>query len=138
MKMEMPDSPSADEALKLAERMGVFGEWPRVLCVCSAAINRSPTAAWVLSRPPYNCTAISAGSHAYKALVAVTQPLLNWAQRVVFINQDNYALVRDLGLRVPEEVYVLNIPDSFSYRDPELIKEIRKELTAANFPAFME
>ena len=136
MKMEMPDSTNVNDALQLGERLGVFGIWPRVLCVCSAAINRSPTLAWVLSRPPYNCTTISAGSHAYKALVPVTQPLFDWAQRVVFVNQDNHDMVKNLTM--PKDTYILRINDSFSYRDPQLVSLILAELQAANFPTFQE
>ena len=36
-------------------------------------------------------------------------------------------------LTIPEEIYILNITDSFSYRDPGLIAEIKKELQLANF-----
>ncbi len=133
MKMDMPDSPNIAAALQLGKELGVFGSWPRVLCVCSAAINRSPTLAWVLSREPYNCNTISAGSHTYKALVPVTQALLDWAQRVVFVSSENQKMVLDLGLTLPQEVFVLNITDSFSYRDPELIAEIHEQLARVKF-----
>ena len=133
MKMEMPDSPNISEALRLGKELGVFGAWPRVLCVCSAAINRSPTLAWVLSHDPYNFNTISAGSHTYKALVPVTQALLDWAQRLVFVSSENYKMVLKFGLTLPQEVYVLNIKDSFSYRDPTLISIIHEQLALAKF-----
>ena len=37
------------------------GEYKRVLCVCSAGLLRSPTAALVLSQEPYNFNTRAAG-----------------------------------------------------------------------------
>ena len=133
MKMEMPDSSTIDEALELGLALEVFGHWPRVLCVCSAAINRSPTLAWVLSRDPYCCNTIAVGSHLNKALIPISQHLLNWAEKVVFANPENAERVASMGLRTPTEQYILKLPDSFSYRDPGLISLIHEELTHARF-----
>ena len=133
MKMDMPDSSTVDEALALGLSLGVFGPWPRVLCVCSAAINRSPTLAWVLSRDPYCCNTIAVGSHLNKALIPISQHLLNWAEKVVFANPENAERVASMGLRTPTEQYILKLPDSFSYRDPGLISLIHEELTHARF-----
>ena len=137
MKMDMPDLRSvanAEEALQVAFRMGVLGIWPRVLCVCAAAINRSPTTAWVLAKAPYECRAISVGSDVNKALVPINQQVLNWAQHVVFADRKTYDAVSNLPMKVSGEIYVLDVPDRFSYRDPELIQLIEKELKSANFP----
>lgn len=135
MKMDMPDALSPAEALSTAVRMGVLGEWPRVLCVCSAAVNRSPTLAWLLSRPPYNCTTIAAGSHTYKAIVPISQVLLDWAQIAVFANPENKARVLEDGLHLPAKTYTLQLPDSYSYRDHELVSIIHEELRHAIFRA---
>lgn len=110
------------------------GEWPRVLCVCSAGLLRSPTLAWVLSNAPYNCNTRAAGSHREYALIPVDQVLLNWAQRVVFVNPENHDRVERMKLTLPREVYVLNVPDRFAFRDPKLVKAIRAELEIAEFP----
>ena len=110
------------------------GEWPRVLCVCSAGLLRSPTLAWVLSNPPYNCNTRAAGSHPEYGLVVVDQVLLNWARAVVFANAENHERTLDRKLTLPGKVYVLNVPDRFQYRDPKLIAYINAELEAAGFP----
>lgn len=112
------------------------GEWPRVLCVCSAGLLRSPTLAWVLSNAPYNCNVRAAGSHPEYALVPVDQVLLNWAHRVVFVNPENHERVERAKLALPREVYVLNVPDRFAFRDATLVKAIRAELERANFPHY--
>lgn len=38
------------------------GRFRKVLCVCSAGVLRSPTAAWVFSNAPFNCNTRSAGT----------------------------------------------------------------------------
>lgn len=110
------------------------GDWPRVLCVCSAGLLRSPTLAWVLSNLPYNCNTRAAGSHHEYALIPVDQVLLNWARRVVFVNRENHERVKALNLTLPEHVYVLNVPDRFAFRDERLIAAIRTALDNVGFP----
>lgn len=112
------------------------GEWPRVLVVCSAGLLRSPTVAWVLSNDPYNCNVRAAGSHPEYALVPVDQVLLNWAARVVFVNSENYERTLERKLRLPANVYVLDVPDRYAFREPELVQAIDAELRKAKFPRF--
>ena len=109
------------------------GAWPRVLCVCSAGLLRSPTLAWVLSNAPYNCNTRAVGSHEEYALVPLDQVLMNWAKVVVFVNRENHdhALIR--GLHIPENAVVLNVPDNYEYREDELIAAIQAELNRINF-----
>ena len=111
------------------------GDWPRVLCVCSAGLLRSPALAWVLSNSPYNCNTRAAGSHKEYALVQVDQVLLNWARIVVFVNPENRARVEKMGLTLPQ-TYTLNVPDNFAYREAQLVKAIRAELRSVEFPHF--
>lgn len=113
------------------------GAFPRVLCVCSAGLLRSPTLAWVLSNPPYNCNTRAAGSTPVYALVPVDQVLLNWAHIVVFVNPENHEeiLARRPRLILPKRVFVLNVPDRFAFRDSGLIEAIHGELVQANFPS---
>jgi predicted protein tyrosine phosphatase len=110
------------------------GEWPRVLCVCSAGLLRSPTLAWVLSNEPYYCNTRAAGSHPEYGLVVVDQVLLNWAGRVVFANPENHERVVTRKLTLPANVYILEVPDRFPYRHPELVQAIRAELERVGFP----
>ena len=110
------------------------GDWPRVLCVCSAGLLRSPTLAWVLSNEPYNCNTRAAGSHKEYALVPLDQVLCNWARIVVFVNSENHGRAMAIGLNMPSEVYVLDVPDRFAFRDPQLVEAIRAGLKSAGFP----
>lgn len=112
--------------------------YPRTLCVCSGGILRSPTLAWVLSNPPYDRNTRSAGSSPEFALVAVDDVLLDWADEVVIATPANYRAVLALypDLAQHPNVYVLNVPDEFEYRDPALLRQIASDLRRVGFPIF--
>lgn len=112
------------------------GKYKRVLCVCSAGVLRSPTAALVLSQEPYNFNTRSAGMSQEYALIPVDEALLTWADQVVFMEEDHR---RQAFARYPDQMdgmnfVVLAVPDNYRYRDPELtrlIKERYDEATSA-------
>lgn len=111
------------------------GQYRKVLCLCSAGLLRSPTAALVLSQDPFNYNTRAAGvSHEY-ALVPVDEALIAWADEIVCVEP----AVRDELMRRfkdsmvghklkvmadERQLKVLNVPDQFSYRDPELMNII--------------
>lgn len=101
------------------------GPYKRVLCVCSAGLLRSPTAALVLSQPPFNYNTRAAGAEESYALVPVDEVLISWAQEVVCMTAAHaHAITDKFGeLKVP--LRVLDISDDFAYRDPDLIEFIK-------------
>jgi predicted protein tyrosine phosphatase len=107
------------------------GDHLRVLTVCSAGMLRSPTTAWILSNPPFNFNTRAVGASDEYALVEIDDVLIEWADAIVFMEERHK---RETTLRFPEamitksRVYVLNLPDDFHYRHPELI-----ELATAKF-----
>lgn len=98
------------------------GNIKRILCVCSAGILRSATAAVVLSQDPYNFNTRSAGIEQY-ALVPVSQALLHWADEVVCMTRYHEEALLHL---TNKPITCLDLPDCFSYRDPTLITEIKQ------------
>ena len=108
--------------------------WPTVLCVCSAGLLRSPTAAWVLSNPPFNFNTRAAGYNDNYALIVVDDPLLEWANYVVCMDQEhlehlrNRFPVRMATFEKEGKVLVLGMPDDFDYRSPELIRLMTPKL----------
>jgi predicted protein tyrosine phosphatase len=112
-----------------------------VLCVCSAGLLRSPTVAWVLSQPPYNCNVRIAGVRPEYALVPVDEVLINWAEDIVAVNKFEAQTVRDIinkyrhALCDPK-VWELQLPDQFEFRDPTLVGMIRRQLAAQSFPKY--
>ncbi len=105
------------------------GTEKRVLCLCSAGLLRSPTAAFVLQKElGYNTRA--AGVTDY-ALIPVTEVLLKWADEIVCVNQETYnILIDDIKRDVPEvdaDIVVLDIPDIYPRMDSTLQNEILRQ-----------
>ena len=100
------------------------GRFKRVLCVCSAGLLRSPTAALVLSQKPYNYNTRAAGLETEFALIPVDDVLLKWADEIVCMLPEQ---AKRLKKMTDKPVQCLNIPDSFEYRDPRLIKLIKEK-----------
>lgn len=92
----------------------------KVLCVCSAGLLRSPTAAVVLNRE-YNYNTRACGIHDY-ALIQYNEVLGHWADEIVVMYPD--LVTKDM----PEEkLIVLNIPDMYEYMDKTLQRMIKEE-----------
>lgn len=103
------------------------GQFRKVLCVCSAGVLRSPTAAWVFSNAPFNFNTRSAGTEDY-ALVRVDVELLKWAVGGIICMESKHA--KDIHRMMEREgllrhVYVLNIPDQYDFRDPGLVSMLK-------------
>ena len=97
------------------------GNFPKVLCVCSAGLLRSPTIAYVLSQEGYNTRA--AGVHDY-ALVPVDEVLLEWADFIVCADVEHTSILR---AQTDKEIITLNIPDKYGFRDLELVQLIKEK-----------
>ncbi len=103
------------------------GKFKKVLCVCSAGLLRSPTAALVLSQEPYNFNTRAVGLEEDFALIPIDDVHIEWADEIVCMT--SYQAV-ELKWKTKKPIICLNIPDNFSYRDPQLM-----EMIAANFDA---
>lgn len=102
------------------------GEFKKVLCVCSAGLLRSPTAAVVLSQPPFNYNTRACGLYDY-ALVMIDKVLVTWADEIVVMSQDQVEAVAKYV--DAQQIVCLDIPDRFDYRDPELMQLIAQRYT---------
>ena len=111
------------------------GLYKRVLCVCSAGLLRSPTAAFVLANDPYNFNTRSVGINEEFALIPIDKVHVFWANEIVVMDKRQENVVKSLigeinwdtlidTITTPT-VYNLNIPDDFQYRDPDLIELIK-------------
>lgn len=98
------------------------GKYKRVLCVCSAGLLRSPTAAVVLAQEPYNYNTRAAGLEEDFALITVDEVLLEWADEVVCMTK---AQLTELKSRTKKPIKCLRIDDSYAYRNEELIELIK-------------
>lgn len=104
------------------------GGYKRVLCVCSAGLLRSPTAAFVLSQNPFNFNTRAAGIVADYALIPVDGVLLEWADEIVCMTGDQ---AYKLAKLTKKPVINLEIGDNFEYRDVRLVAMIKSKYDAA-------
>ncbi len=104
------------------------GKYKRVLCVCSAGLLRSPTAALVLSSAPFNFNTRAVGCVSEYALIPVDRVLLSWADEIVCMENSHVTVIQNLmeEYQVDTKIVLLNILDSFEYRNEEL-QELIKE-----------
>lgn len=107
------------------------GKRKKVLCVCSAGLLRSPTVAWILSNDPFGFNTRAAGIDADHALIPVDEALLGWADEIVFVERS----VADRALSMFDLTgmifNVLDLPDQFAFRDPELVAIATEQLKEA-------
>ena len=104
------------------------GPAKRVLCVCSAGMLRSPTAANVLHQE-YGFNTRAAGITEEYALIPVDAVLIEWAEEIVWVEQEVY----DKGWQEWSDMIkhkrnvVLAIPDQYEWNNPELRAIIKKQ-----------
>lgn len=106
------------------------GNYKKVLCVCSAGMLRSATAAWLLGQEPYNYNTRSCGVREY-AMIPFTAVLLHWADEIICMGGGEHSSViesHELFKANPKPIRCLNIPDNFQYREPELVNLIREAI----------
>ena len=99
------------------------GKYKRVLCVCSAGMLRSPTAALVLSQEPFNFNTRSCGIDKEFALIPLDEVLLAWADEIVVMNTSQEIDIRKLSQKT---IINLQIEDNYEYRDKGLMYLIKK------------
>jgi predicted protein tyrosine phosphatase len=105
------------------------GDTKKVLCLCSAGLLRSPTAANTLHKK-YGYNTRAAGVDEGHALIPVDLVLLAWADEVVCMSAQQENVVRwlyDKNDMAAPKIKCLHIPDSFGYMDPELVELIEKK-----------
>ena len=103
------------------------GSHKRVLCVCSAGLLRSPTAAIVLASEPFNFNTRAAGLSQEFALIPVDDVLLEWADEIVCMESH---MAETLKENTTKPVICLHIKDSYEYRHPSLMKLIKEKYLA--------
>lgn len=101
------------------------GASKKVLCVCSAGLLRSPTAAKVLWKE-YGYNTRACGLDAGHALIPIDDVLITWADEIVVMteSQKEWLHRRFFKDREPFTVISLDIEDSFAYMDENLVKAI--------------
>jgi predicted protein tyrosine phosphatase len=114
-----------------------YDEFKRVVTVCSAGCLRSPTAAVVLAADPFNHNTRAAGLTDSYAIISLDPRLMAWADEFVVMERhmlhavgERYKEFFDRDIRA--QITVLDIPDNYAYRDPELVQLIATRYTEAH------
>ena len=102
------------------------GGYYKALFLCSAGLMRSATAAHIFSAAPYNWNTRTAGTTIAYTMTPVTTGMIEWADDVFCMEDEQ---VRDLTILFGEgymeyhenNIRILNIPDRYGYRHPDLI-----------------
>jgi predicted protein tyrosine phosphatase len=103
------------------------GSTTRLLFVCSVGLLRSPTGAAVGIKRGYNTR--SCGSDASYALIPLSVNLIEWADYIVFVNQENFNhAVKDFeavgyDANIKSKAIVLDIPDQYDAFNPVLVQK---------------
>lgn len=112
------------------------GKYKKVLCVCSAGCLRSPTAAHILSSPPWNFNTRAVGLSKEYAIVPITDALIAWADIIIVMDSDMVKQVNDMQVELAsnyemdyKQVYNLEIEDDYDYRHPDLVKIMTAKFT---------
>jgi len=109
------------------------GKAKKVLCVCSAGLLRSPTLAWILSNEPFNYNTRAVGTSSEYAPIVLDEVTLQWADAVVFVDEDNHHIARYEFAELIDnmECHVLKIPDVYQFKHPKLVEAATQQLKEA-------
>lgn len=109
------------------------GKQQRMLFVCSAGLLRSATAATIASQMGIN--ARNCGSHLEYALIPISVNLVFWAEKIVFVNPENYSRAKKMFFGdmealalIDKKSIVWDIEDDFRYMDPTLVGMVQDRL----------
>lgn len=125
----------ADQQVRLIpSNQGAYLRW---LFVDEAGTLRSATATWLAGFVDINARA--AGCVPQQALVPLTLQLTTWAQNIVFMDQESYDTTMALltpyegdRLSVQGKSVILDIPNSYFFRQPELVSLLKEKIPELN------
>ena len=97
----------------------------KILFICSANIDRSPTAAKVIHETYPDMETKSAGTSSY-ARVRVNEELVQWADAVLCMESYQATKIREMfNIPADKEISCLNVPDRYHYMHSNLIYMIK-------------
>ncbi len=107
------------------------GQWVtmrKVLFVCTANLQRSPTAESLFQGWKGIWIAKSAGIMPDPTGNPLTQELIDWADVIIVMEPIHSEYITSHFQCSPEKIRLLNIPDKYFRDDPELITVLRRKV----------
>jgi len=101
---------------------------PRILFVCSANLQRSPTAEQVFRNLSDEWQTKSAGILPSSGRNPLTQKLIDWADLILVMESQHEEYIHNNFESDADKIKVLDIPDIYARNDPELIQELKKKV----------
>jgi predicted protein tyrosine phosphatase len=102
----------------------------RVLFICSRNQWRSPTAEQIWRRD--NRLSVRSAGTSSSARKRVTETDIAWAE-IIFVMESKHRarLVQDFGALLEDKaLHILDIPDEYTYMDPELVEILEHQIAA--------
>lgn len=108
------------------------GDRKKVLCVCSAGLLRSPTAARVIAEE-WDMNTRAVGCEDSFALIPLSPQLFEWADMIVCMTKEHLAItVKKMeGIRLTKEpsLFCLDIADEFGFMETCLQEAIKERFS---------
>jgi predicted protein tyrosine phosphatase len=99
----------------------------KILFVCTANIDRSPTAEALLKQKDgFEVRSAGTWQHARKR---VTEQLIDWADIIFVMERHHKEALLYLNPKSEDKIIVLDIPDIYSRNDPELTEILKENLS---------
>jgi predicted protein tyrosine phosphatase len=100
----------------------------KVLFICTANLQRSPTAERLFQNWNGNWDARSAGVMPHPEGNPLTQKLIDWADLIIVMEPIHVEHIHSYFQCPPEKLRVLNIADRYFRDDPELIRDLKRKV----------
>jgi predicted protein tyrosine phosphatase len=100
----------------------------KVLFVCTANLQRSPTAEELFKDWQGKWETRSAGTDPVPGRTPITQELVNWADLVICMESEHVEFIKFHFKFPASKLKVLNVEDRYYRNDPELIAELQRRV----------
>ena len=102
---------------------------PKVLFVCTANLQRSPTAEDLFNNWNGIWETKSAGTIPFPGRNHLTQQLVDWADLIIVMEPHHAEHIQTHFKTNPNKIRTLNIPDRYLRNDPDLMQELKNKVT---------
>jgi len=100
----------------------------KVLFVCTANLQRSPTAEELFKDWQGEWETRSAGTDPVCGRTPITQELVNWADLIICMEPEHAEFIKSHFNCPAGKLQVLNVEDRYYRNDPELIAELQRRV----------